>query len=146
LLFEFEQSKQTGIKMKTLFLSVITLFFYTNASASEKVACIDSNVVQESYECINNEMNVVESSLNKEYQAAKKRINDVYSGSVKDRDEYLRVFTESQRSWLQYRDGDCELASMAAEKKSDASMAYRRICVADLDRERITKIKKVPYG
>ncbi|AWQ18300.1 lysozyme inhibitor LprI family protein [Pantoea ananatis] len=132
--------------MKRLFLSVIIFLFYTNASASEKVACIDNNLAQETYECINDEMNVIESSLNNEYQAAKKRINDVYSGSVKERDEYLRVFTESQRSWLKYRDGDCELASMAAEKNSDASMAYRRICVADLDRERIAKIKQVPYG
>ncbi|MBN6030185.1 lysozyme inhibitor LprI family protein [Pantoea ananatis] len=132
--------------MKRLFLSAIIFLFYTNASASEKVACIDNNLAQETYECINDEMNVIESSLNNEYQAAKKRINDVYSGSVKERDEYLRVFTESQRSWLKYRDGDCELASMAAEKNSDASMAYRRICVADLDRERIAKIKQVPYG
>lgn len=132
--------------MKRLFLCVIIFLFYTNASASEKVACIDNNLAQETYECINDEMNVIESSLNNEYQAAKKRINDVYSGSVKERDEYLRVFTESQRSWLKYRDGDCELASMAAEKNSDASMAYRRICIAELDRERITKIKKVPYG
>lgn len=132
--------------MKRLFLSVIIFLFYTNASASEKVACIDNNLAQETYECINDEMNVIESSLNNEYQAAKKRINDVYSGSVKERDEYLRVFTESQRAWLKYRDGDCELASMAAEKNSDASMAYRRICVADLDRERIAKIKQVPYG
>ncbi|WP_089528788.1 lysozyme inhibitor LprI family protein [Pantoea ananatis] len=132
--------------MKRLFLSFIIFLFYTNASASEKVACIDNNLAQETYECINDEMNVIESSLNNEYQAAKKRINDVYSGSVKERDEYLRVFTESQRSWLKYRDGDCELASMAAEKNSDASMAYRRICIAELDRERITKIKKVPYG
>lgn len=132
--------------MKRLFLSVIIFLFYTNASASEKVACIDNNLAQETYECINDEMNVIESSLNNEYQAAKKRINDVYSGSVKERDEYLRVFTESQRSWLKYRDGDCELASIAAEKNSDASMAYRRICVADLDRERIAKIKQVPYG
>lgn len=132
--------------MKRLFLSVIIFLFYTNASASEKVACIDNNLAQETYECINYEMNVIESSLNNEYQAAKKRINDVYSGSVKERDEYLRVFTESQRAWLKYRDGDCELASMAAEKNSDASMAYRRICVADLDRERIAKIKQVPYG
>lgn len=132
--------------MKRLFLSVIIFLFYTNASASEKVACIDNNLAQETYECINDEMNVIESSLNNEYQAAKKRINDVYSGSVKERDEYLRVFTESQRSWLKYRDGDCELASMAAEKNSDASMAYRRICIAELDRERIAKIKQVPYG
>ncbi|MCW0310931.1 lysozyme inhibitor LprI family protein [Pantoea ananatis] len=132
--------------MKRLFLSVIIFLFYTNASASEKVACIDNNLAQETYECINYEMNVIESSLNNEYQAAKKRINDVYSGSVKERDEYLRVFTESQRAWLKYRDGDCELASMAAEKNSDASMAYRRICIAELDRERIAKIKQVPYG
>lgn len=132
--------------MKRLFLSFIIFLFYTNASASEKVACIDNNLAQETYECINYEMNVIESSLNNEYQAAKKRINDVYSGSVKERDEYLRVFTESQRSWLKYRDGDCELASMAAEKNSDASMAYRRICIAELDRERIAKIKQVPYG
>ncbi|MCW0315977.1 hypothetical protein NB724_001128 [Pantoea ananatis] len=66
--------------MKRLFLSAIIFLFYTNASASEKVACIDNNLAQETYECINDEMNVIESSLNNEYQAAKKRINDVYSG------------------------------------------------------------------
>lgn len=47
---------------------------------------------------INNEVKVFEISLNKEYQSARLRINDVYSGSGKDREDYLRIFTESQRS------------------------------------------------
>ncbi|MBW1214633.1 hypothetical protein KYI92_14345 [Pantoea allii] len=38
------------------------------------------------------------------------------------------------------------MASLAVGKNSEASMAYRNACVADQDKERISKLKKVPYS
>lgn len=107
--------------------------------------CSQGNNDQEVYSCAEKNKSETEVMLNKEYKAAKSRIQDIYKGNDEDLNKYINILTEAQRAWLKYRENDCELASFAADKGSDASVSYKNMCISEHNEQRIKRLKLIPY-
>ncbi|QDY40872.1 DUF1311 domain-containing protein [Candidatus Pantoea soli] len=86
-----------------------------------------------------------ENKLNNEYSEAKKRINKEYSSSSSDMENYNKILIESQRGWLKYRDGQCELESYLAEKGTITHDTLYNRCIARIDEARTSQLKSMPY-
>ncbi|MDF7785499.1 MULTISPECIES: lysozyme inhibitor LprI family protein [Pantoea] len=107
--------------------------------------CSQGNNDQEVYSCAEKNKSETEVMLNKEYKAAKSRVQELYKGNDEELNKYISTLTEAQRAWLKYRENDCELASFAADKGSDASLSYINICLYEHNEQRIKKLKMIPY-
>ncbi|WP_394564668.1 DUF1311 domain-containing protein [Pantoea sp. SGAir0180] len=107
--------------------------------------CSQGNNDQEVYSCAEKNKSETEVMLNKEYKAAKSRVQELYKGNDEELNKYISTLTEAQRAWLKYRENDCELASFAADKGSDASLSYINICMYEHNEQRIKKLKMIPY-
>jgi len=107
--------------------------------------CSQGNNDQEVYACAEKNKSETEVMLNKEYKAAKSRVQELYKGNDEELNKYISTLTEAQRAWLKYRENDCELASFAADKGSDASLSYINICLYEHNEQRIKKLKMIPY-
>ncbi len=95
--------------------------------------------------CFKSAKQAAEKTLNEEYLEAKKRIDAEYSASPTDLRNYTSTLTESQRGWLKYRDGQCNLESFIAEKGSITHDTLTDKCVARIDLERVEQLKAIPY-
>lgn len=82
--------------------------------------CSKGNNVQEVNECAEKNKTESELNLNKEYKAAKARIEKIYKGHGEESSQYRSAFVDTQRNWLKYRDSQCGLEAYAAEQGSDA--------------------------
>ncbi|MDK2632469.1 DUF1311 domain-containing protein [Pantoea stewartii subsp. indologenes] len=107
--------------------------------------CSQGNNDQEVYSCAEKNKSETEVMLNKEYKAVKSRVQELYKGNDEELNKYISTLTEAQRAWLKYRENDCELASFAADKGSDASLSYINICLYEHNEQRIKKLKMIPY-
>ncbi|WP_307743701.1 lysozyme inhibitor LprI family protein [uncultured Pantoea sp.] len=97
------------------------------------------------YQCTVQQKKLAEDELNKQYQAAKKRIVEMYGTQKKLADEYIAVVVDTQRNWLKYRDGQCKLEAFAAEEGSNSNAVATNLCIIRIDNERTDTLKKLPY-
>nr|WP_310617401.1 lysozyme inhibitor LprI family protein [Pantoea cypripedii] len=115
---------------------------YANAQDVCSHAVSDS----ENFACRKEEKITSEKILNTEYLAAKKRIGDEYKSSPVDLNNYLDILTKSQRGWLIYRDGQCNLESFLAEKGTIVHDTLNNTCISRIDMERVEQLKTIPYN
>ncbi|WP_331421874.1 lysozyme inhibitor LprI family protein [Erwinia tasmaniensis] len=87
-----------------------------------------------------------EADLNKEYIAAKKRVESTYDSDPAEKKQYLDTLLAAQRTWLKYRENDCKLAGFAADEGTNVRIAFINMCITDANLERIKKLKEIPYG
>lgn len=107
--------------------------------------CSKGNNVQEVNECAEKNKTESELNLNKEYKAAKARIEKIYKGHGEESSQYRSAFVDTQRNWLKYRDSQCGLEAYAAEQGSDAYVSAINFCIDRLDQERTAILKQLPY-
>lgn len=107
--------------------------------------CSKGNNVQEVNECAEKNKTESELNLNKEYKAAKTRIEQIYKGHDQESSQYRTAFLDTQRNWLKYRDSQCRLEAYAAEQGSDAYVSVMNFCIDRLDKERTAILKQLPY-
>lgn len=107
--------------------------------------CSKGNNVQEVNECAERNKTEAELNLNKEYKAAKTRIEQIYKGHDQESSQYRSAFLDTQRNWLKYRDSQCRLEAYAAEQGSDAYVSVMNFCIDRLDKERTAILKQLPY-
>lgn len=139
--------------MKRLLLASMILFGLGSVSSpawaqDEEVDC--ENAMAQS------EMNFC---ANKDYEAADKDLNTVYRTTVaamKNTDTELGEIDENyvgavdalkkaQRAWIDYRDGQCELAGFEARGGSMEPMLVSG-CLADLTKRRTAELKGLMEG
>ncbi len=96
---------------------------------------------------------------NKDYEAADTELNAVYKkamAAVKDTDKELGeidanyvgavdALKKAQRAWIDYRDGQCELAGFEARGGSMEPMLVSG-CLADLTKKRTEELKGLTQG
>jgi uncharacterized protein YecT (DUF1311 family) len=96
---------------------------------------------------------------NKDYEAADKELNAIYKktmAAMKDTDKELGAINENyvgavdalkkaQRAWIDYRDGQCELAGFEARGGSMEPMLVSG-CLADLTKKRTAELKGLTEG
>ncbi|MCG8708172.1 DUF1311 domain-containing protein [Brenneria sp. 4F2] len=130
--------------MRKLLVVLITIALQTSAaaatyarspSASDNAAGNGSNLMKTS----------AESALNTAYRDAKKRIETAYSADADLGRRYLQTLLDSQRGWLKYRDGQCDLEAFLAEEGTKANDQLTDGCVSKMDRERIVQLNAMPY-
>ena len=128
-----------------LFISMFATGFFALQPAYATTDCAQGNNDQEVYTCAQKNRNETELDLNKEYKLAKTRVETLFKGDDKELSQYMDTLTEAQRAWLKYRDNDCKLAFYAADKGSDLSNANINMCTSELNKQRIKKLKLIPY-
>ncbi|KAA6128285.1 DUF1311 domain-containing protein [Candidatus Pantoea gossypiicola] len=130
--------------MKYFYLLLCVLASYVS-SVQAMSDCSNGNNTQEVNECA--EKNKIESelTLNKEYKAAKNRIEHFYKGHDQEFSQYRSAFLDTQRHWLKYRDSQFRLEAYAAEEGSDAYVSVMNFCIDRLDKERTAILKQLPY-
>ena len=126
-----------------LTLAVVSLCGSTSALA--KNICPNEPTTEAVHQCTVQQKKIAEDELNKEYIVAKKRIEQMYGTAKTQADEYISKVVETQRSWLKYRDGQCELEASAAEVGSSAHDIASNICIVRFDKERTDILKQLPY-
>ena len=124
-----------------VFLFIGVLQNYANAEDVCGKAVNDGEV----FSCFKSAKQTAEKTLNEEYLAAKNRIAAEYSASPAALQSYTLTLTESQRGWLKYRDGQCNLESFMAEKGTVTYDTLKEKCVARVDLERVEQLKAIPY-
>lgn len=87
-----------------------------------------------------------EKLLNKEYLAAKKRIEQEYSYDITVQKDQLQNLLDTQRSWLKYRAGQCKMEASLADEDSSAHLGLHSWCIDKLNQQRIAQFKEMPYG
>ncbi|ADP10151.1 DUF1311 protein [Erwinia sp. Ejp617] len=97
------------------------------------------------WQCTERQKKLAEEDLNQAYIAAKKRIVQMYRSDKPLGEQYVATFTDSQRHWLKYRDGQCSLEAFAAEEGSTVHATAVNICIARIDKARSEMIKQMPY-
>ncbi len=97
------------------------------------------------YQCSLQQKKVAEDYLNKEYMAAKTRINQAYFSHKQLSDQYIATFIDTQRGWLKYRDGQCKLEAFDADDDSNAHAVAINLCITRIDKERTAILEKMPY-
>ncbi|WP_345830301.1 lysozyme inhibitor LprI family protein [Erwinia sp. HDF1-3R] len=130
-------------EIKNSVLLAVVLQFSAGAHALQD--CSKGTSDGEVEACSENNKNLAEAALNKEYSEAKKRISDVFSQDENVRRNYMEIFTEAQRSWLKFRGFQCEMEAHPAVKGTNLHLDYVNTCLANLDVERTNTLKKIPY-
>ena len=130
--------------MKYYFLLLCISAFYI-CPVHAMSDCSNGNNVQEVNECAARNKKESELNLNKEYKAAKTRIEQIYKGHDQESSQYRSAFLDTQRNWLKYRDSQCGLEAYAAEQGSDAYVSAMNFCIDRLDKERTAILKQLPY-
>jgi len=136
-----ENKNVLGVLLSLLTFSALS--FTTMALAAED--CSKKTSDPEVFTCAENNRNVAEKQLNSAYADAKKRIDEVFSQDADIKKQYLAVFLDSQRSWLKYRDTQCQLVAHVADKNSNPYQVFTNDCIAKLDEERTKQLKEIPY-
>lgn len=106
--------------------------------------CATASTDGELYQCSIQQKNVAENELNKEYAAAKTRIAREYRNKPKLAGDYLHILLDSQRGWLKYRDGQCNLESYLAEEGTTTHETLYSKCISRVDMERVQQLKEIP--
>ncbi|KGT95215.1 type VI secretion protein [Erwinia typographi] len=119
--------------------------FVMSVSAQAMEDCSKKTSDPDVFICAQNNRTAAEKELNKEYSEAKKRINNVFSSEPEVKKDYLPVFLEAQRGWLQYRDNQCKLYAHVADKNSNPYTVFTNNCIAKMDEERTKELKEIPY-
>lgn len=132
-------------------LSVVTLFqgvFLAQAQEQPQADC--ANAMTQA------DMNIC---ANKDYEAADTELNAVYKktmAAMKDTDKEMAgidpnyvgavdALKKAQRAWIDYRDGQCELAGFEARGGSMEPMLVSG-CLAELTRKRTEELKGLTEG
>lgn len=129
--------------LSSLVLLTLILQFSSNAYALSD--CSKAENDSEVLACSSANRKEAEMNLNQEYENAKKRIADVFSQDVTERKNYMDIFTKAQRSWLKFRQYQCEMESHPAEKGTNLNLDYTNTCIVKLDVERTNALKEIPY-
>lgn len=130
--------------MKYLSALLLLVLTYSDSSlASEN--CSTKTSDPEVFSCSENNRISAEKDLNKEYSAAKKRIDETFDGQNKIKNDYFSLFVSSQRNWLKYRDGQCKLFAHVADENSNPYIVFTNNCIAKLDEKRTAELKEMPY-
>ncbi|WP_241640622.1 lysozyme inhibitor LprI family protein [Rosenbergiella epipactidis] len=128
---------------KTVILTVVACLYQVPAFAKDD--CNNATSDAEINACYKASKADAEKQLNLEYGNAKKRIDAEYSASPADLQSYTTTLIDTQRGWLKYRDGQCNLESFMAEKGTITHDTLTDKCVARIDLERVAQLKSIPY-
>lgn len=129
---------------KLLSLSFLIAALQASSNAYAIDDCSKGKSVQQVYDCAEKNRVEAEADLNKEYAATKSRVEYYLKSDQAEKKRYLDTLLTSQRAWLKYREHDCMLDGYAADKNSDASIAYISMCIADFDIARMKRLKEIP--
>jgi len=130
------------MEKKKILLVLLSLYSVSSFAIDD---CSNAVSDAEINSCYTSAKNNVENELNVEYKKAKDRINKEYSTIKDENDKYNNLFVESQRGWLKYRNGQCELESFIAEKGTVTHDTLYNKCISNLDKIRIEQFKNIPY-
>ncbi|WP_338560780.1 lysozyme inhibitor LprI family protein [Erwinia sp. E_sp_B04_7] len=128
-------------KLSVLLLLSLTYSCFTLAFENCSTETSDAEV----FTCSERNRTAAEKNLNAEYSAARKRINETFNSQDKVKKDYLSVFVDSQKNWLKYRDGQCEIYAHVADKNTNPYMVFKNNCVAKINEKRTAELKEIPY-
>ena len=121
----------------------ITMFFSSVVFAKD--VCTEKNMTADIDSCYANMKNSSEVALNKEYGELKNRISESYSTDKITAGEYSNNLFLGQRSWLKYRDYQCSMEALFADKNTPANSSLVNKCISRIDEQRIAEMKVLPY-
>ncbi|MDE1185983.1 MAG: DUF1311 domain-containing protein [Pantoea sp.] len=127
-------------------VAIASLLALYQCYANAQNVCSHAVSDSEKYACRKEEKLKSEQALNTEYLAAKKRIEDEYKSSPVDLKNYLDILIKSQRGWLVYRNGQCNLESFIAEKGTIVHNTLNDTCISRIDMGRVEQLKIIPYN
>lgn len=131
-------------KFSSFFMAFALLFTALAVQAQED--CSKKTISWAVDECFVNNKEATEKVLNSEYLAAKQRTVEEYSYDDKVVKQQLQMLLDTQRNWLKYREGQCEMEASVADKNSNAWLSLFSECINKLDKQRIAQFKEMPYG
>lgn len=131
-------------KLQLYILKAVVLALCNIARAEEN--CSSKTISWEVDNCSVRNKDATEAVLNKEYSAAKKRIEEEYKSDSSIVKFQLKTLLETQRNWLKYREGQCKMEASLADEDSSAHLGMLSICINKLDKQRIAQFKEMPYG
>lgn len=131
---------------KLTFLLLLGTALAVSQSAQAEENCSSKTISWEVDACSVRNKEATEVILNKEYSAAKKRIEEEYKADSSIVKFQLQTLLETQRSWLAYREGQCKMEASLADENSNAHLGLMSECINKLDKQRIVQFKEMPYG
>jgi len=134
-----------GVMILARSLIGVFLCFGVSLPALADTVCTNLHSDGELYQCTVQKKKLAEEVLNQEYAIAKKRIVKMYGAAQQQANEYISNVVETQRSWLKYRNGQCDLEASAAEKGSSVHEVASDLCIIRMDKERTSMLKQLPY-
>lgn len=122
---------------------IIFIFcLYTSFSYSENL-CGDISTSDQVYSCSVNKKEQADKYLNEQYSYLVSRIKVSYANDSVLKKQYLNIVKEAQRSWLVFRDSNCELYAFQIETNSPAHKAVINECVAKMSEQRGKDLKEI---
>lgn len=110
------------------------------AAKSQEVDCENQLAQQDMNYCANKDYEAADAELNKVWSEARKTAKDLDAELSDDLKGADKALLAGQRSWIAYRDGQCELAGFEARGGSMEPMLVSG-CLADLTRKRTSELK-----
>lgn len=109
------------------------------------IDCENAMAQQDMNQCAHKDYEAADAELNNVWSDARKTARDLDAELSDDLKGADKALLAAQRSWIAYRDGQCELAGFEARGGSMEPMLVSG-CLADLTRKRTKELKDFING
>lgn len=123
------------MRIMIMFLMLFSIFSY-----AEELECNKIQLSDQVYLCSKQSMETSDKKLNQEYREILKKVRAQYSSNEELKNEFINKIKESQRSWVDFRDKNCEVLSYQIDVGTQAYETSMNSCKDKMTQERIKEL------
>lgn len=119
---------------------MILLMLFSGLSCAGDLECNEIQSSDQVYLCSKQSMETSDKKLNQEYRELLKNVSAQYSSHEELKDEFIKKIKVSQRSWIDFRDKNCEVLSYQIDVGTQAYETSINSCKDRMTQERIKEL------
>lgn len=119
---------------------MMLLMLFSCFSYAAELECNKIQSSDQVYLCSKQSMEISDNKLNQEYRNLLKKVRVQYSSHEELKNEFINKIKESQRSWVDFRDKNCEVLSYQIDVGTQAYETSMNFCKDKMTQERIKEL------
>lgn len=119
---------------------MMLLMLFSGLSYATDLECNKVQSSDQVYLCSKQSMEASDKKLNQEYRELLKSVSVQYSSHDQLKDEFIKKIKTSQRSWIDFRDKNCEVLSYQIDVGTQAYETSINLCKDKMTQERIKEL------
>ncbi|EOC9629819.1 lysozyme inhibitor LprI family protein [Enterobacter ludwigii] len=115
---------------------MMLLMLFSDLSYATDLECNKVQSSDQVYLCSKQSLEASDKKLNQEYRELLKSVSVQYSSHERLKDEFIKKIKISQRSWIDFRDKNCEVLSYQIDVGTHAYETSINLCKDKMTQER----------